>query len=149
MPGLTVREHVALLGDGGGPLIRWPHAEARAADLIRTYNIVGTPHTAVHELSGGNQQRALLAFLPERLNVLLMEHPTRGLDIESADWVWSRLLQRRGQGTAIIFTSTDLDELVEYSDRIAVFSGGAMSGPVSAADITCDALGHLIGGSRP
>ncbi len=147
--GLTVREHVALLGDGGGPFIRWPHADALAADMIRTYNIVGTPHTAVHELSGGNQQRALLALLPERLNLLLMEHPTRGLDIESADWVWSRLLQRREQGTAIIFTSTDLDELVENSDRIVVFSGGAMSQPVNACDITCEELGHLIGGRRP
>ena len=123
MSGLTVREHVALLGDGGGPFIRWPHADALAADMIRTYNIVGTPHTAVHELSGGNQQRALLALLPERLNLLLMEHPTRGLDIESADWVWSRLHERREQGTAIIFTSTDLDELVEYSDASLVFSG--------------------------
>ena len=110
--------------------------------------MVGTPQTAVHELSGGNQQRALLALLPERLNVLLMEHPTRGLDIESADWVWSRLLQRRDQGTAIIFTSTDLDELVENSDRIVVFSGGALSQAVDAAGITCDELGHLIGGRR-
>jgi len=184
IPGLTLREHVALLSDDGHAtdsvgiaaiaqpkagtasrnaarghvvrnapfanlFIRWPHADARAAELIQEFNVVGTPHTAVNELSGGNQQRALLALLPEHLNVLLMEHPTRGLDIESADWVWTRLLQRRDQGTAIIFTSTDLDELVENSDRIVVFSGGAMSQPTDAASITCDELGHLIGGRRP
>ena len=61
---------------------------------------------------------------PERLRVLLMEHPTRGLDIESADWVWTRLLARRDQGTAIIFASADLDELLRYSDRILVFYSG-------------------------
>ena len=141
-----VRDHVVRGAPFADFFIRWPHADARAAELIREFNIIGTPHTAVNELSGGNQQRALLALLPEHLNLLLMEHPTRGLDIESADWIWSRLLQRRDQGTAIIFTSTDLDELVENSDRIAVFSGGTMSQPADASSITCEQLGYLIGG---
>jgi ABC-type uncharacterized transport system ATPase subunit len=78
--------------------------------------------------------------------VLLLEHPTRGLDIESAAYIWERLLARREQGTAILFTSTDLDELAQYSDRIVVFSGGVMSRPVDSHSITVDALGHLIGG---
>lgn len=146
IPGLTICEHVALAADGDGFVIHWPAAEAQAAEAIRAFNVVGTPHTAVEELSGGNQQRALLALLPEDLNLLLMEHPTRGLDIESADWIWSQLLQRRDRGTAIVFTSTDLDELVENSDRIVVFSGGVMSTPVDAGCITCEELGHLIGG---
>jgi simple sugar transport system ATP-binding protein len=45
-----------------------------------------------------------------------------------------------------MFTSTDLDELVENSDRIAVFSGGRMSQPVSASSVTVEELGYLIGG---
>ena len=52
------------------------------------------------------------------LRLLLMEHPTRGLDIESANWVWSQLLARREHGTAIVFASADLDELLRYSNRI-------------------------------
>ena len=85
-------------------------------------------------------------MLPERLRVLLMEHPTRGLDIESADWVWTQLLARREQGTAIIFASADLDELLRYSDRILVFFAGRVLAELAARDADVDRLGHLIGG---
>ena len=65
----------------------------------------GKASSSVESLSGGNQQRALLSLLPPDLALLLMEHPTRGLDIESAQWVWTQLLERRAHGTAIIFAS--------------------------------------------
>ena len=147
--GLTIREHFALAGQNGdGPFIDWAKADARTQQMIQEFNIVGRPDSDVRSLSGGNQQRALLALLPERVRLLIMEHPTRGLDVGSARWVWSKLLERRAQGTAILFTSTDLDELVENSDRIVVFSGGAMSSPVRADEITCEELGYLIGGRR-
>jgi ABC-type uncharacterized transport system ATPase subunit len=80
------------------------------------------------------------------LRLLLMEHPTRGLDIESARWIWQQLLARREQGTAIIFTSSDLDEILERSDRIVVFCGGRMMEPLAASDTTVRQLGHLIAG---
>ena len=66
-----------------------------------------------------------------------MEHPTRGLDIESAAWVWSQLLERRTDGTAIVFASADLDELLRYSDRIAVFFEGRIIEVVDAAATDC------------
>lgn len=147
--GLTIREHFALAGQNGdGPFIAWDKADARTAQMIQEFNIVGRPDSDVRSLSGGNQQRTLLALLPEQVRLLIMEHPTRGLDIGSARWVWSKLLERRAQGTAILFTSTDLDELVENSDRIVVFSGGVMSSPVRADEITCEELGYLIGGRQ-
>ena len=55
---------------------------------IAFFNIRGKPNSKVERLSGGNQQRTQLALLPVPLNLLLMEHPTRGLDIESAILVW-------------------------------------------------------------
>ncbi len=146
VPGLTLREHFALAGDTRGFLIRWDEADARAAQMIADFNIVGQADTRVEALSGGNQQRALLALLPERLRLLILEHPTRGLDIASSRWIWHRLLERRERGTAILFTSTDLDELVEYSDRIVVFSGGKMSAPLETSRVTVEELGYLIGG---
>ncbi|MHB0856164.1 MAG: ABC transporter ATP-binding protein [Anaerolineae bacterium] len=146
IPGLTLREHFALQLDGRGMLIPWGEAERLAETRIREYNIIGRPDTRVEELSGGNQQRAVLSLLPADLRLLILEHPTRGLDIGSANWVWEGLLKRREGGTAILFTSTDLDELVNNSDRIVVFSGGVMSAPVNSADITCEELGYLIGG---
>ena len=119
--GLSLREHFALAAPSQGPFIHWDHAQERATRMIREFNIVGRPDTFVQELSGGNQQRTLLALLPDNVRLLILEHPTRGLDMESARWIWSRLLERRAQGPAILFTSTDLDELVENSDRIVVF----------------------------
>jgi simple sugar transport system ATP-binding protein len=144
--GLTLTEHFALAGRGGSPFIDWTGARDRAAQRIDHFNVVGQPETSVQALSGGNQQRLLLALLPLGLRVLLMERPTRGLDIESARWVWQQLLARREEGTAIIFTSADLDELRERSDRIAVFYGGHMMSPLDTSQTTVEQLGYLIAG---
>jgi ABC-type uncharacterized transport system ATPase subunit len=78
--------------------------------------------------------------------LILLEHPTRGLDVRSTDWIWEQLYERRNDGTAIVFLSADLDEIIDRSDRIAVFSGGKMSRIVNAAETNVDELGHLIGG---
>jgi simple sugar transport system ATP-binding protein len=77
-----------------------------------------------------------------------MEHPTRGLDIESAEYVWSRILQRRKDGSAIVFASADLDELLIYSDRIVVFFSGRVIKVLDAATTDGEELGYLIGGSE-
>jgi simple sugar transport system ATP-binding protein len=144
--GLTLAEHFALAEREGSFFLNWTAVRERAADHIRRFNIVGRPDTPVEALSGGNQQRAMLALLPPRLNLLLMEHPTRGLDIESADWVWQQLLARRAEGTAILFISADLDEILERADRVVVFFGGRMSAPLEARSTTVEQLGYLIAG---
>ena len=144
--GLTLREHAALTEEAEGLFVRWPRAEARAQEMVHDFNIIGRPESQVQQLSGGNQQRAILALLPEETRLLILEHPTRGLDVESSRWVWNRLLERRQRGAAVLFTSTDLDELVENSNRILVFSGGNTSSPLGTDQITCEELGYLIGG---
>jgi simple sugar transport system ATP-binding protein len=78
--------------------------------------------------------------------IALLEHPTRGLDIESAIWIWGKLKERCKQGTSIIFTSADLEEILQYSDRILVFYGGKVSPPLDAESTTVEQLGQLIGG---
>ena len=75
-----------------------------------------------------------------------MEHPTRGLDIESANWVWSQLLARREHGTAIVFASADLDELLRYSNRICVFFAGRVIAELDVDETDVEELGFLIGG---
>lgn len=147
IPGFNLAEHVALVGSRGAAVINWRAAHEDAARRIADYSIHGTSRTPVEDLSGGNQQRALLALLPPRLSVLLMEHPTRGLDVESAEEVWTRLLARRDQGTALVFSSSDLEELLERSDRILVFVGGQVTPPVDARETTAEQLGQLIGGT--
>jgi ABC-type uncharacterized transport system ATPase subunit len=144
--GLTLTEHFALAERNGPSLIDWAAARGLAVERIGHFNIVGQPESPVEALSGGNQQRVVLALLPPGLRLLLMEHPTRGLDVESANWIWQQLLARREDGTAIVFISADLDEILERSDRIAVFYSGQMSAPVRTCDTTVEQLGYLIAG---
>ncbi|HEU4527868.1 MAG TPA: ATP-binding cassette domain-containing protein [Actinomycetota bacterium] len=148
VPGLTVAEHVLLARGAMGFFIDGAAAREDARGAIADYAIVGTPESTVESLSGGNQQRLLLAMTPPDARLLLMEHPTRGLDIESADWVWTRLLERRDRGSAIVFASADLDELLRYSDRILVFFSGRAVKALDARETTGEELGHLIGGKE-
>jgi simple sugar transport system ATP-binding protein len=147
IPGLSIQDHIALRTTSTSPLIPWATIQREAVQAIHLFNIRGKPDSLVERLSGGNQQRTQLALMPVPLNLLLMEHPTRGLDIESTAWVWQQLISRCQTGTAILFMSSDLDEIMQYSDRILVFSGGRVSPPISTTDLTIDALGHAIGGN--
>lgn len=144
--GLDLTEHVVLTQDAAPFIINWRAARDNVAGRIKQFSIVGAPETHVDALSGGNQQRALLALLPAELRLVLLEHPTRGLDIESTRWIWSLLLERRRQGTAIMFTSADLDEIMERSDRILVFSGGRATRALSAHETSTQQLAEMIGG---
>jgi simple sugar transport system ATP-binding protein len=141
--GLTLTEH---FGTPGGTWVNWTSARTQAEARIAHFHIRGRPENQVQILSGGNQQRMLLALLPPDLKLLLMESPTRGLDVESTRWVWTQLLERRSMGTAILFTSPDLDEIVEYSDRIVVFFGGRATVVDDPAQTSISQLGQLIGG---
>ncbi|HLY26391.1 MAG TPA: ATP-binding cassette domain-containing protein [Aggregatilineales bacterium] len=143
--GLTLTEHVALVSDRG-TWVHWNAARHEAKDKIEHYSIRGTSESRVETLSGGNQQRALMALLPQNLKLLLLESPTRGLDVESARWVWRQLLARREQGAAIIFISPDLDEIIEYSDRVVVFFGGRATLIDDPSKTSMAELGRLIGG---
>jgi simple sugar transport system ATP-binding protein len=146
--GLSLTEHMALVDEEPDFFIDWAGSRQRTADGIGRYQVVGQPASTIEQLSGGNQQRFLFAMLPPTLKLILMEHPTRGLDIRSTDWIWDQLDERRKQGTAILFISADLDEVAARSDRIAVFSGGRMSRVVEASQTSADELGHLIGGQQ-
>lgn len=146
--GLTLTEHIALVTEAPSFLVDWVSNRKQTAQRIEHYQVIGTPETKVEQLSGGNQQRFLFGLLPSSLKLILMEHPTRGLDIRSTDWIWQQLDERRKAGTAIIFISADLDEIIERSDRIAVFFSGQMSRIVDAAHTNVDELGHLIGGQQ-
>jgi simple sugar transport system ATP-binding protein len=146
--GLSLIEHVALADPQRGLVVDRRAFSQEAQARIDLYQIVGRPETNVEALSGGNQQRALFALIREEVGLLLLEHPTRGLDVRSAEWIWELLLGRVEHGMAILFISVDLDELIEHSDRIAAFSGGAMSRAVAASETTAEELGRLIGGEQ-
>ena len=144
--GLTLTEHVILAEEAKGFFIDWDKGRELAQERITEFKIRGTPANKVESLSGGNQQRALLALMRVPLNLLLLEHPTRGLDIESTIYIWSKLKERCKQGTSILFISSDLEEILQYSDRVLVFFSGKVTPALDAATITTEKLGELIGG---
>ena len=151
IPGLSIAEHMVIANQRQNKsrkrfMIDWNAASAEANTGISDFHIKGQPESVIESLSGGNQQRTMLSLLPENLRLLIMEHPTRGLDVESGQFIWGKLLKRRSTGTAILFASADLDELLQYSDRIAVFFGGRFLDVVGATDTSVSELGYLIAG---
>ncbi|MCD4686913.1 MAG: sugar ABC transporter ATP-binding protein, partial [Anaerolineae bacterium] len=144
--GMTLTQHFALTMPGAKPWINWMRARQQASQAITQFNVKGRPSSPIQTLSGGNQQRFALSLLPHNLRLLLLEHPTRGLDVESANYIWERLLARRAEGTAIIFISAELDEIVAYSDRVVVFFGGRTTLVDDRDEMTANRLGELIGG---
>lgn len=144
--GLSLTEHMVLAAPEHEFIINWKKAEEKTKTEIEKYQVVGQAGSTADQLSGGNQQRFMFSMLNSPLKLILLEHPTRGLDVRSTNWIWEQLYERRKNGTAIIFLSADLDEVVDRSDRIAVFSGGKMSRIVNASETDVDELGHLIGG---
>lgn len=147
VPGLSLTDHFVLAEEPKGIFIDKAAGQKLAEDRIKSFNIRGTPTSMVESLSGGNQQRAELALLQSPLSLILLEHPTRGLDIESVIYIWSKLKDRCKQdGAAIIFISSDLEEVLQYSDRLLVFFSGQVSEPIDAATTSVEELGQLIGG---
>ncbi len=146
VPGLSLTEHFILAEKQTGVFIDRDGGRRLAEERIKSFNIKGTPVSPVESLSGGNQQRTLLSLLRDPLSLILVEHPTRGLDIESVIYIWGKLKERCRQGAAILFMSSDLDEILQYSDRVLVFYNGRVSQPLDANKTSVQKLGELIGG---
>ncbi len=139
-----------------GPMLRRDRMRAFAVDLIERFNVdTPGPDTPARNLSGGNQQKAILAREITagtrarergRRPVLIAAYPTRGLDVGAIEDVRSHLLRQRSDGTAVLFISEELDELMMMSDRIAVLHGGEVMGVVTPAETTIEELGLMMAG---
>lgn len=141
---LSLADHFALRQRGA--LVDRRSAVRAAQEAIDSYGIKATPDTPIRAMSGGNQQRAMLALLSPDCLGIACEQPTRGLDVASARAIWRRLLERRDAGCAIVFSSVDLDEILRYSDEVLVFFGGRIAGPFARDALSGVRLAELIGG---
>ncbi len=99
-------------------------------------------------LSGGNQQRLQLALMPDYARLLLLEHPTRGLDLESCRQIWARLGERCAQGAALLFASADLEEILDHASRALVFFQRRLFADVATNGLTQADLGALMSGQQ-
>lgn len=121
-----------------------------AKRLVENFD-VRTPsiHTKARSLSGGNQQKAIIAReINKNPDFLIAAQPTRGLDVGAIEFVQSQLIQQRDQGKAVLLVSFELDEILNVSDRIIVVYEGKVIGEVRPEETNDQELGLMMAGSR-
>ena len=119
-----------------------------ATELVEAFDIRTTGTTVpVSGLSGGNQQKVIVAREFSRpIKLLIASQPTRGLDVGSIEYIHRRLIEKREAGCAILLVSTELDEVMQLSDRIAVMYRGKILSVLDANIVTKEDLGLLMAG---
>jgi len=129
----------------------WSLIYHRARDQIRDHDIrTPSEHTPVGKLSGGNIQKVLLAReLGAEARVAILNKPTYGLDLQNQRLAWERIDGAAARRVALIVISTDLDELLEISDRIGVMFQGRLAGIVDNGSDAERRVGLLMTGATP
>ncbi len=131
-----------------GVVIQEDQIRDNAENIIKNFD-VRTPSAMipVGSLSGGNQQKVIVGREFSRsIKFLVAAQPTRGLDVGSIEYIHNRLLEKRDDGCAILLVSTELDEIMELSDRIAVMFDGKIIAVVDAEGATKKQIGLLMAG---
>ncbi|AZM64098.1 MULTISPECIES: sugar ABC transporter ATP-binding protein [unclassified Streptomyces] len=154
VPGLSVRENISL-----AVLPRLSRfglvSEARVDSIVDTFIErlrikASSPQQKVGELSGGNQQKVLLArWLAMNPKVLLLDEPTRGIDVGAKAEVQKLVDELAADGLGVLLISSDLEELIEGSDRVVVLKDGAVVGELTGDEVTEDKLMRTIAGHAP
>ncbi len=124
----------------------------RAATLqaLRDFDVrPPNPEAMADSLSGGNQQKLLVAReLAESPKVLLAAQPTRGVDIGAIEFIHERLLALRDSGAAVLLLSSELEEVLQLSDRVLVIFRGKIVGSFSREDLDENKIGLLMAGAE-
>jgi ABC-type uncharacterized transport system ATPase subunit len=149
-PGATVAENLVATRLSDPRFVRRGLLDLKAireaaVALIDRFSIrVGGPDFAVSTLSGGNMQKVVVAReLAEQPRVLLVNQPTRGVDLGATQFIWKSITDARDAGAAVLLSSADLSELLALSDRLVVFYRGR----IVAAFLNRDGLTPEVLGS--
>ena len=125
--------------------------DEQARDLVQRYDVRAPGiHAPVSNLSGGNQQKVIIAReLSGDPRLLLVAQPTRGLDVGSIEFIHRRIVEMRDAGTAVLLVSAELDEIFTLADRIGVLFRGRLVGEFDRADATRETIGLLMASGHP
>lgn len=129
--------------------LQYDEVDKKATRLVEAFD-VRTPsiHTMARSLSGGNQQKAIIAReIDKNPELLVAAQPTRGLDVGAIEFVQKQLIAQRDQGKAVLLISFELDEIMNVSDRIAVIYEGQIVGEVLPEQTNDQELGLMMAGS--
>lgn len=149
--GLTVRENIVLgLQAARGWLRPLPRTQVDkiVAQYIRSLGIrPADPDALLRNLSGGNQQKVLLArWLATAPRVLVLDEPTRGIDVGAKAEIQKLVTELAGDGMSVVFISAELEEVLRLSHRIAVMRDRRMVGEIAAEDADMDRVVGMIAG---
>ena len=124
---------------------------AYAQQLIEKYDVRSGqgPVTTARSMSGGNQQKAIIAREVDREKSLIVAvQPTRGLDVGAIEYIHSQLVAERDRGRAVLLVSLELDEVMSLSDRILVMYEGEIVGELDPKQTTVQELGLYMAGAK-
>ena len=110
---------------------------------------VKAPHDQyrVGNLSGGNQQKVVLGkWLALKPRVLLLDEPTRGIDVGAKQEIYQLMDELAGQGIAVLFVSSEMEEIIGMSDRVIVMHEGRITGELTREQLSEESVMHLATG---
>ncbi len=151
VPDLTVRENIVLaLQSKRGWLRRLPFDEQHrlASEMISALAIAtADAEKPVGQLSGGNQQKVILArWLASRPRLLILDEPTRGIDVGAHAEIVGLIRRLCSEGMALLVASSELEEIVAFSHRVAVLRDRRHVGEIAGDDVTRENIVHTIAG---
>ncbi|MFK8251528.1 ABC transporter ATP-binding protein [Ancylobacter terrae] len=154
-PDMRLSDNVLLTthGDGhlvNGGIIRRRALQAHFAAIVKRFDVrFGGRDPKARRLSGGNLQKFVIGREVLRgPRLLVVDQPTWGVDAAAAAFIRTTLREKAAEGCAIVVVSQDLDELLEFADRIAVMYDGRLTPPVPVAETSREAIGLAMGGAH-
>ena len=131
--------------------IRFDEVREYATQLIDQYDVRSGqgPVTIARSMSGGNQQKAIVAREIDRdMPLIVAVQPTRGLDVGAIEYIHGQLVAQRDAGKAVLLISLELDEVMNLSDRILVMFEGEIVGELNPKTTTIEELGLYMAGAK-
>ncbi|WP_104401458.1 sugar ABC transporter ATP-binding protein [Vibrio penaeicida] len=125
-------------------LVKLNQEQTVSDDMFDRFSIKATKDMEVKSLSGGNQQKVVLAkWMATQPKVLLLDEPTRGVDVGAKREIYQFMSQFAREGKAIILVSSEIPEILGMSDRVIVFRKGKVTGELSREELSQEALSRL------
>lgn len=119
-------------------------------EKLRQFHVAASgPAEQARNLSGGNQQKVVLAReVGEKVDLIIAVYPTRGLDIDATHFVFDTMLKARDEGAAVLYISTELEEILSVSDRIGVLYEGTLMGIIPGEGAQVEKIGLMMAGEQ-
>jgi ribose transport system ATP-binding protein len=152
---MTVKENLFLNPINFGQRMFRLRSRARerqtAAAILRRFDVrPPDPERDIGTLSGGNQQKVVLArWAGQGYRLLILEDPTIGVDFGAKSEIYRMMQEDAAHGTATIVVSSDLDELAQIADRVLAFSRGRIVAELKREELSVEALTQAVGGILP